>query len=77
MTVTARPTTRTPGRFTEADCSLADFAALVDQTTELADFPYADRRREERAGLRRRRRCAGRSPPTAAGSRSRPSWSGR
>ena len=42
MTVTARPTTtRTPGRFTEADCSLPDFAALVDQKTELADFPYA------------------------------------
>ena len=32
MTVTARPATRTPGRFTEADCSLADFAALVEQT---------------------------------------------
>jgi ectoine hydroxylase-related dioxygenase (phytanoyl-CoA dioxygenase family) len=42
MTETARPTsTRTPGRFTEADCSLTDFAALVDRTTELADFPYA------------------------------------
>jgi ectoine hydroxylase-related dioxygenase (phytanoyl-CoA dioxygenase family) len=42
MTVTARPTTpRTPGRFTEADCSLPDFAALVDQSTELADYPYA------------------------------------
>ena len=41
MTVTARPITRTPGRFTEADCSLPDLAALVDQTTELADFPYA------------------------------------
>lgn len=42
MTVTATtPTTRTPGRFTEADCSLPDFAALVDQTTDLADYPYA------------------------------------
>jgi ectoine hydroxylase-related dioxygenase (phytanoyl-CoA dioxygenase family) len=42
MTETARPTsTRTPGRFTEADCSLTDFAALVDRTTEPADFPYA------------------------------------
>jgi hypothetical protein len=42
MTVTARPTTtRTPGRFTEADCSLDDFAALVDRTTDLTDFPYA------------------------------------
>ena len=34
-------TARTPGRFTEADCSLADFAALVDQVTELVDYPYA------------------------------------
>jgi ectoine hydroxylase-related dioxygenase (phytanoyl-CoA dioxygenase family) len=42
MTVTASPTTtRTPGRFTEADCSLDDFAALVDRTTDLTDFPYA------------------------------------
>lgn len=41
MTVTARPATRTPGRFTEADCSLADFAALVDQNTDLADYPHA------------------------------------
>lgn len=41
MSVTARPTTRTLGRFTEADCSLPDFAALVDQSTELADYPYA------------------------------------
>lgn len=40
MTVT-RPTTRTPGRFSEADCSLADFAALVGRTTEPADFPHA------------------------------------
>ena len=40
MTATARPT-RTPGRFTEADCSVADFAALVDRTTALSDFPYA------------------------------------
>ncbi|GAA3698308.1 phytanoyl-CoA dioxygenase family protein [Microlunatus aurantiacus] len=41
MTVTARPSTGTPGRFTEADCSLADFATLVDRTTELAHFPHA------------------------------------
>jgi ectoine hydroxylase-related dioxygenase (phytanoyl-CoA dioxygenase family) len=33
--------TRTPGRFTEADCSLADFAALVDQICELGDYPSA------------------------------------
>ena len=36
-------TTRTPGRFSVADCSLPDFAALVDQRTDLVDFPYAAR----------------------------------
>lgn len=41
MTVTTTATSRTPGRFTEADCSLPDFAALVGRTTELADYPYA------------------------------------
>lgn len=33
--------TRTPARFTEADCSLPDFAALVDRRTEPTDYPYA------------------------------------
>ena len=32
---------RTPSRLTEADCRVEDFAALVDQTTELADYPHA------------------------------------
>ncbi len=32
---------RTPFRLTEADCRLEDFAALVDQTTELVDYPNA------------------------------------
>ena len=32
---------RTPSRFTEADCRVEDFAALVEQTTELADYPHA------------------------------------
>ena len=41
VTTTRTPATRTPGRFTEADCSLPDFAALVDRTTELTDYPYA------------------------------------
>ena len=44
MSVThSTPTSRTParGRFTEADCSITDFAALVDQTCELVDYPYA------------------------------------
>ena len=39
MTVTVAP--RTPGRFTPADCRLDDFATLVDQRTQLADFPHA------------------------------------
>ena len=32
---------RTPSRLTEADCRVEDFAALVDQTTQLADYPHA------------------------------------
>jgi ectoine hydroxylase-related dioxygenase (phytanoyl-CoA dioxygenase family) len=31
-----------PGWFTERDCSLADFRAVVEQQTDLADYPYAD-----------------------------------
>ena len=30
-----------PGRYTEADCRVEDFAALVDQSTDLADYPHA------------------------------------
>ena len=30
------------GWFTEDDCSLADFRAVVEQRTDLADYPYAD-----------------------------------
>jgi ectoine hydroxylase-related dioxygenase (phytanoyl-CoA dioxygenase family) len=30
------------GWFTERDCSLADFRAVVEQQTDLADYPYAD-----------------------------------
>ena len=40
MTVTAsRPTT--PARFTEEHCRIDEFAALVDQQTDLADYPHA------------------------------------
>ena len=40
MTVIAsRPTT--PARFTQADCHLDEFVALVDQRTDLADYPHA------------------------------------
>ncbi len=38
MSVTA---SRSPGRFNEDDCSLTDFAALVDRRTELSDYPHA------------------------------------
>src|SRR3954453_10680584 len=34
------PTTR-PARYVEADCRVDDFAALVDQSTNLADYPHA------------------------------------
>lgn len=39
MTVTA---TRAASHFTEADCSLPDFSALLDQRTELVEYPHAD-----------------------------------
>ncbi len=43
MTVTAqRSATRsTPARFTEADCHLDDLVALLDQRTDVADYPHA------------------------------------
>ena len=33
---------RTTGWLSAADCSIDDFAALVDQQTHLSDYPYAD-----------------------------------
>lgn len=36
----------TPGWFTPDDCRLADFRAVVETTTDLADYPYADEVRE-------------------------------
>jgi ectoine hydroxylase-related dioxygenase (phytanoyl-CoA dioxygenase family) len=46
-TMTASVTTRTaPGWFTAADCRLEDFRAVVETSTELADYPYADEVRE-------------------------------
>lgn len=42
MTTTAAPTTR-PARYAESDCRLDDFAALVERTTDLADYAHADR----------------------------------
>jgi ectoine hydroxylase-related dioxygenase (phytanoyl-CoA dioxygenase family) len=40
MTTLASP--RTAGWFTTDDCRLEDFRAVVETTTELADYPYAD-----------------------------------
>ncbi|MCW2811946.1 MAG: hypothetical protein JWP61_2404, partial [Friedmanniella sp.] len=37
------PTFGSPARYTEADCRVDDLAALVDQTTDPADYPYATR----------------------------------
>lgn len=37
----AQTSAQQPVRFTEADCSLEDFAPLLDQITDLADFPFA------------------------------------
>lgn len=41
MTTTSTSRSSFGPRLTEDDCHLADFAALVDQTTELADYPHA------------------------------------
>jgi ectoine hydroxylase-related dioxygenase (phytanoyl-CoA dioxygenase family) len=43
---TLATTRRTPGWFTADDCSLEDFRAAVETTTDLADYPYADEVRE-------------------------------
>ncbi|HEY0238385.1 MAG TPA: phytanoyl-CoA dioxygenase family protein [Friedmanniella sp.] len=41
-TTTAAPAAATrPARYAEADCRVEDFAALVDQATDLADYPHA------------------------------------
>ena len=40
--MTAFTASRTTGWFSAADCSIDEFAALVDQQTHLADYPYAD-----------------------------------
>jgi ectoine hydroxylase-related dioxygenase (phytanoyl-CoA dioxygenase family) len=45
MTTLATPR-RTPGWFTAEDCRLADFRAIVETTTDLAEYPHADEVRE-------------------------------
>src|SRR3712207_7422479 len=37
---------RTPGWFTADDCRLEDFSAVVETTTDLAEYPHADEVRE-------------------------------
>jgi ectoine hydroxylase-related dioxygenase (phytanoyl-CoA dioxygenase family) len=45
--MTASVTTgRTPGWFTADDCRVDDFRAVVETTTDLAEYPYADEVRE-------------------------------
>ncbi len=45
MTAPTTPRT-TPGWFTAEDCRLEDFRAVVETTTDLAEYPYADEVRE-------------------------------
>jgi len=42
MTDLLHPSTRALGWLTPEDCRLADFRAVVEQTTDLADYPHAD-----------------------------------
>jgi ectoine hydroxylase-related dioxygenase (phytanoyl-CoA dioxygenase family) len=44
---TLTPTGRAPGWFTADDCRLEDFRAVVETTTDLADYPSADELRED------------------------------
>src|SRR3954463_11253219 len=44
--MTAFAATRTTGWFTADDCRLEDFRAVVETTTDLTDYPYADEVRE-------------------------------
>ncbi len=42
MPTTVSPVTSTrPARYAESDCRISDFAALIDQTTNLGDYPHA------------------------------------
>jgi ectoine hydroxylase-related dioxygenase (phytanoyl-CoA dioxygenase family) len=45
MTASVTPRTA-PGWFTADDCRLEDFRAIVETTTDLADYPYADEVRQ-------------------------------
>ena len=66
----------TPGWFTPDDCRLEDFRAVVETTTDLADYPYADEVRENVLvyGAPAPRRT---SPPSRAAGTCRPSWPAR
>ena len=41
MTTTAPAPTTRPARYVETDCRVEEFAALVDQATDLANYPHA------------------------------------
>src|SRR3954453_15059813 len=43
---TLAPTRSTPGWFTADDCRLEDFRAVVEKTTDLDEYPYADEVRQ-------------------------------
>ena len=43
MTATSRRPPARPARLRESDCSVDDFAAVVSATTDVADYPHADR----------------------------------
>ena len=61
-----------PGYLSADDCRLADLIDLVSQKTDLADYPYAERGRAERAHLRQRAAAEGaRRPGGPAGGRGR------
>jgi ectoine hydroxylase-related dioxygenase (phytanoyl-CoA dioxygenase family) len=42
MTALTHGTTGRPSRLSEADCHVDDFAAVVEVTTDVADYPHAD-----------------------------------
>ena len=62
--------TRATGWLSTDDCSIEDFAALVDQQTNLSDYPYADAVERNVLIYGARLRAAVGPPP--AGARCRP-----
>ena len=71
---TSKLATGPHGWYPPDDCSLDDFRAVVEQTTDPADYPYADA--VEQDVLVYGRGCATRRVAESRGARSRPSWPG-